>query len=366
MVASGTFFPEVSGQSKFTYSFYQKLKDNLEIKIIFYGNATEVKDHFKEESELLSKLTVITKDRWRYFNYFIGLLKNGKNCEVIYAQDLVSSGLPAALAKRKGQRLIIRLGGDFLWEKMVNAGRCRVSLANYYDQPKSFKEKIFLFIYRLVLGRCDLIIFNTKWQSEIYRKFFLLSEEKITVIENPYQTVAPGKLPATQSDEIIYAGRFIEVKNLVRLITAFKQIKTDKKLVLIGQGPQGEQLRQLAQDDPRVSISEKISQEKLLPRLASGYLVVMPSITEINPNVAMEALALRVPTILTKEVGISDELKKYFYLFDPLNEQELKMALEYFLDESNYRNWKQKLLDLDLNYSWDEVAKKHLTLFQNL
>ena len=73
-------------------------------------------------------------------------------------------------------------------------------------------------------------------------------------------------------DEIIFAGRFIPKKNLVRLIQSFQQIQTDKKLVLIGQGPQKETLEKISREDKRIQIVEKMDQKLLWQRVNNCYL----------------------------------------------------------------------------------------------
>lgn len=350
VIATGTFPPEVSGQATFVSGLLKNLPEEIEAKVITYG----------EEKNASEKVFVVSRNFWRYFNYWRILKREVKDAKIIFAQDLVSSGLPAALAKRPGQKLIIRIGGDFLWEKIVNSGRCEVPFSRYYDQPKNLTEKFYLWIYRLVLKRADKIIFNSEWQKGIYQKVFCLSQNKITVIENPFRDIQ--KIASNISDEIIFAGRFIPVKNLKRLIEAFKQIKTDKKLVLIGEGPQQKELKILVSDDSRIKIEDKMNQEALWQRIRDCYLFILPSLSEMNPNAALEALNLHKVVILTQEVGLSEELKKHFRLIDPLSLVSIKTAIEYFLDSRSFDGLTVSTIDLP-DYNWTKVIKKYLSVF---
>src|SRR3989344_1223197 len=177
-IATGNYPPEVSGQSTFVANLVNALeKLGVPINIVAYG--LKLAD---DENEKISR---VKRDHSRHWNYFLTVKKDSRQSQIIYAQDLFSSGLPAALAKTKRQKLIIRLGGDFLWEKMVNDGKSEVALSQYYSTPKSFKQKIYLLIYRFILNRADLIIFNTEWQKKVYQIFFKLNNNKIKVIENP-------------------------------------------------------------------------------------------------------------------------------------------------------------------------------------
>lgn len=353
IVASGTYPPEISGQATFVANFKIFLPDDFQVGVITYGDAD-----FIDESIL-----IIKRNFWRYFNYWRWLRCQAKEAEIIYAQDLVSSGLPAALAKRKHNRLYVRVGGDFLWEKMVNNRRQSVPLSRYYSQSKNTTEKFYLLVYRFVLSRCDKIIFNTAWQRDLYIKFFSLTESKTAVIPNPLPTPELNSIPG---EEIIFAGRFILLKNIQRLIEAFKQIKTKKKLVIIGEGPLKAELVKLTKDDCRIIIKDKMSQEDLRQRVAGSYFFVLPSLSELNPNAALEALALGKPVILTQETGLPAELKKFFISVDPLSVESIKSGLEYLLNETNYKIQLEKIKRSLPKHDWSMVIKQHLDLFNEI
>lgn len=181
VIATGTFPPEASGQSTFISQLVKNFPDGVEVNIVAYGNDSP--------EDKRKNVTRIKRGSFRYFRYWKyrnAVRKFGANAEIIYAQDLGSSGFPAALAKRKNNKFIIRLGGDFLWEKMVNSGRCVVPFEKYYDQKKSLLEKIYLQQYKYVMRKCDGIIFNSEFQKKIYEKYFKIKDKKITVIENSH------------------------------------------------------------------------------------------------------------------------------------------------------------------------------------
>jgi glycosyltransferase involved in cell wall biosynthesis/4-amino-4-deoxy-L-arabinose transferase-like glycosyltransferase len=358
VVATGTYLPEVSGQSTFVNNFRQNLPADYELVIVSYGNKTEVRN---------GNIHTVKRNIFRYFHYYLVLRRQCKNAEFIYAQDLVSSGLPAAMAKRRENRLIIRIGGDFLWEKMVNMGKTGLPVSQYYDQPKSRIEKIYLKIYRYVLDRSDKIIFNTPWPQDWYREFFGIDKDKIQLIENPLILKSYNKaFENSPGDEIIYAGRFVPLKNLKRLIKAFKRIKTDKKLTLIGEGPQYSELVKLSADDSRISVLGKMDQTTLWQRISKCYLFVLPSISEFNPNMAIEVLNLNKPVVLTKEVGFGQKLKSKFKLVDPLSVNDIQQVLESLLVEDNYKKHLEVTRENIVTYDWSQVIDKHLSLFADL
>lgn len=354
VVATGTFPPEVSGQATYVWRFVEQLKSRSDIAthVVTYGN-----------NEPEKNVTFIDRSPWRHLKYFLAIRKELRRGGIIYAQDLFSSGLPAALAKGKHNKLFIRLGGDFLWEKMVNSDRTHIGFGQYYLTPKIWQEKIFIRLFKFILWRADKVIFNNEWQKNIYQKFYHIPAEKIDVLLS--YNLASFNLPQDdieKNDEIIFAGRFIPLKNLRRLIKAFKQITTDKKLVIIGEGPLLEELKFLANDDSRIQIENRMDRAELWERIKKCYAFILPSLSEMNPNVAREAFNLRKPVILTKEVGFSPEAKKYFKLIDPMSIDEIRSGIEFFLDDKNYADHLEKIKDIYFYENQEEAVNKFLTL----
>lgn len=362
IIATGTFLPEISGQSTFVSNLFVGLKSGgVEVIVISYS---------KNFADRKNEIFFVKRNFLRFFNYWMLLkkqLKNNKKAKnIIYAQDLVSSGLPSAAVKGKN-RLVVRIGGDFLWEKMVNSGRCEVPLRQYYNRPKSLKEKFYLIIYKFVLGRCDKIIFNNNLQKDIYSKFFKLSEEKIELIGNPLLGVAAEKFKYSKekkSNEIIYAGRFIPIKNLERLIEAFKKIEKDYKLVLIGDGPQKNKIEELSKDDERIKVETEIDQEQLFRRITNASMVVLPSLSDMSPNIVLEALSLGCPVVLTKENGLPENIKSQCLLINPMNVEDIKNGILQALEKKSDNLTSEGRLESVNN--WQEVADQHLKLFERL
>ncbi|MFA6254845.1 MAG: glycosyltransferase [Patescibacteria group bacterium] len=356
IIASGTFSPEVSGQSTFVFNLVKFLPADLQVKVISYGN---------DQSH--DNIFLVKKDFFRHLRYWWQLKKIAKRQSIIYAQDLFSSGLPASLAKGKN-KLIIRIGGDFLWEKMVNSGKCSVPLSQYYQQPKSLKERLYLLIYKLILSRCDRIIFNSDWQRNLYLAVFKINRAKTALITNSLVNPSATKQINNNypTDSVVYAGRFIPLKNLPRLIKAYKKLKTQKKLLLIGSGPQRTQLQELAKDDQRIEIISSLDQPELRQLILNSYLVVIPSLSEVNPNLALECLALKKPVLLTKENGFAPALKNIFISIDPLSEDDIYQKMEFLLQEENYQNYLNKLSAADFKRDFSDVVKEHLEIFKSL
>ncbi|MFH1423477.1 MAG: glycosyltransferase family 4 protein [Candidatus Nealsonbacteria bacterium] len=297
----------------------------------------------------------------RIFVYFLKLLKSAKGCDLIYSFNLTSCGLPACcVSKILSTRFFVRIGGDFLWERAVEAGRTQKPLREYYEDSKTFKERFWIRLMKKVFNQAGRIIFTSGFQRNIYLKYFGVDEHKTVIIQNPFPEIS---LPADNAQDtkyqILYAGRLLKLKNLDFLIRVFHNVllKTGKKLTLkiIGEGPESKNLKA----DKSIIFSPAISQQDLWKEIQQAYLCVLPSLTEITPNFALECLKLRKPILLTKETEYFETLKDDLIFIDPQNEIDLEDKIIYLLDEKNYFSYVEKIKRISTQRSWEDVIKEH-------
>lgn len=370
LLATGIFVPEIGGPATYVLNLAKELtKLGHKIQVVTYSD--QLFDELDKDldfsvSRVIRRAGVLGKFL-NYYHYYKKLkeLYTKDNFDILYAFDHFSAGLPAScLAKKIKKPFVIRVGGDFLWEKMVNSGKCNLPLVEYYQQPKSLTEIVYLKIFKYIFKQADKIIFNTAWQKKLYEDIFLLSADTNVVINNVF--TKPADFIFSESKEIIFAGRFIKLKNIENLIRAFSQLKTDKELIIIGNGPEKQSLENLSKNYPNIKIEGQLEPSRLKARVASCYAFVLPSVSELSPNAALEALSLGKFVILTKHNGLAPELQNCFYLIDPLSVADIKRGLEFCLNQDNYRLYLHKIRECDLSHSLDDLVREHLDLFNSL
>jgi len=312
---------------------------------------------------------------FRFFLYSLNLFKRAQNIDIIYTFNLISCGLPTYLVgKILRKKFMIRLGGDFLWERAIEEGRTKKGLREYYKERKSLKEKFFFFLLKKVLNGADKIVFTTNFQKKLYKKCFDITEEKIAIIFNPFP-----KVKTTNSQlsivkyQFLYAGRLIKLKNLDNLIEVFVRIikgtNTPVTLKIIGEGPERDNLEIKIKNlglEEKIIIKDSLPHSELLKEIQKSYLCILPSLTEILPNFALECMKLRKPLLLTKETGIYDRFKNHLIFIDPQRPEDIEEKILHLLDEENYRNYIKKIEAIDISWNWQSIIKEHLTIFQNL
>jgi len=368
-IATGIFIPEIGGPATYAAKLAKEmLKFNHQVTVLTYS-ATATDDFDKDLPYEVVRVKRTNKIK-NYFNYYkkFKQLMRQHNYDVVYCFDHFSAGLPVSWANRKfNKKLLIRVGGDFIWERYIERTGDLVILRQFYERNlHTRQEKLRFRLIKWVFKQAHKIIFTTEFQRDIFISAYDFNLNKTAIIHNPVDQVTRSNNIHQENKEILFAGRFIPIKNLVRLINVFKKIKTDKKLVLIGAGPQKNELIKLSQNDPRIKIENNMSQKKLWYRLSQAYLFILPSLTDLNPNVVLEALALHKPIILTQENGLSTALQNNFKLINPLVDSELQTAVEYFLDNNNYQQWIDNLNVDFINYTWQKNIQQHLEIFSKL
>lgn len=314
----------------------------------------------------------------RAFSFFRIWIES-KNSDILY---ILSSSprilIPAFLAaKLRGKKIALRLGGDYFWERAVEQRGVTVPLRLYYEERgKSRKERVIWKLQKEMFKRLDVLIFTTEFQKNLYRQQYGLKSAKSVVIENAY--------PAFEKKEerpfprppltILFAGRLLKLKNCGTLIRGFSRLLEESagkeiRLKIIGEGPEEKNLQGLARDlrlEGKVIFEKTLKQEDLWKEFQNAWLVVVPSLSEISPNMALEACAAGTPVLLTSEVGLPSYITKDLMVFDPKDEAMLVFCMRSLLDEERWKAYQRQILAIDTRRTMSAVADEHQKVFRGL
>lgn len=168
----------------------------------------------------------------------------------------------------------------------------------------------FLFLSVCLLFRKVVCCSKASYQSlpAFYR---WLSGNRLTYIQNGMdierldRVLAPHRGPATANGTftIIAIGRLIDLKNPLTLVKAFAQSKlTHAQLVFVGAGTLADAIRAEAE---QLGVADQVTLTGLIPRdevyqqLQKADLFVSTSYVEGLPIAVLEAMACRLPVILS-------------------------------------------------------------------
>lgn len=213
--------------------------------------------------------------------------------------------------------------------------------------------------------------------SENVKQYFAETYSRETVFI-PNGVSRPKNEPAEEINEkyglsknsyILFLGRLVPEKGLDYLIQAFKNVKTDKKLVIAGGSSDTayyeKKIRADASDDVRIIFTGFV-QGKILDELYSNsYVYVLPSDVEGMPLSLLEAMSYG-NCCLTSDISECSEVTGEAGLtFRKGDETDLRDKLQYLCDNPDVaESMRGKSSDyICQKYNWDEVVEKTLTLY---
>ena len=266
---------------------------------------------------------------------------------------------------------MIRIGGDPIWERVVENGKRFLPLKEYYEKNYYFQDKPVLFkAIRWMVKRADAVVVYSSFFKDFYCRYYGVNPEKITIIVNPV-TAIEKSAPWSDEPTFLFAGRFVAYKNLKIVIKVFDNLRQRFKkgrLKLIGKGPDEQELRFLVAALPSagaITMLPSLDQKELFQEIRSAAVCLGPALTEFNPNFILEGLSLGKPAILSEGNGLSVSLPKE-WLFNPMSAEDLEKKMAQFFDKDFYSSALQKVNALPMNQTWEKVIKEHLRLVQNL
>lgn len=172
--------------------------------------------------------------------------------------------------------------------------------------------------------------------SEFSRRTFVkagLPEERIAVKSNfladdPGQGTGKGKY-------ILFAGRLVEEKGIACLLEAWKMVRSDMRLIIVGDGDLAPRVREFATRNPSVEWLGFKSRSEILSLMGDAYALVFPSVWyEAFPLVLAESLAKGLP-VISSNIGSMPEIithRKTGMLFTPGSPLDLAITLQWAID----------------------------------
>ncbi len=280
----------------------------------------------------------------RHLAYLCYILPAVYRSDFVLCLDTFSAALPAVLAaKLWGRKIILRTGGDFLWEAYVERTGESVLLRDFYKtciSKFSKKEKDIFKMIKYILNNVSAIVWSTEWQKEIFVEPYGLSNQKNLIIENYYGPKIASQEPSEKN--FVAATRKLKWKNISTLERVFSEI-----------------------GDAKLDV-EPVSHEAFLKKIASSYAVIIASLGDISPNTILDAIRLNKPFILTKENGLYPRIKDIGLYVDPLSQEDIKEKVLWLSNPQNYALEKAKIEAFTFTHTWEEMAGEYLAIYNNI
>ncbi|MGN0521525.1 MAG: glycosyltransferase family 4 protein [Eubacterium sp.] len=178
------------------------------------------------------------------------------------------------------------------------------------------------------------------------------------------------KFNLTKNGYILYLGRIVPEKGIHYLIDAYKEIKTDKKLVIAGGSSHtGEYMNELiesAKDNKNIIFTDFVQGIELEELYSNAYIYCLPSDIEGMPLSLLEAMSYGNCCLTSDIPECTEVCESNAVYFEKGNKKSLKEKLEFLIDnEISVENYKRNSSEFICNkFNWEDIVDQTLALYK--
>ena len=178
------------------------------------------------------------------------------------------------------------------------------------------------------------------------------------------------KFGLTKDSYILFLGRLVPEKGIRYLVEAFKNVKTDKKLVIAGGSSDTdsfmEELKELAKGDDRILFTGFVQGAMLDELYSNAYIYTLPSDLEGMPLSLLEAMSYGNCCLVSDIPECAEVVEDKALIFQKSNVEDLQEKLQDACDHPEMvMEMKKQAADFICEkYNWDEVVKETMKLYR--
>ena len=166
---------------------------------------------------------------------------------------------------------------------------------------------------------------------------------------------------------ILFLARIVPEKGLHYLIEAYKQINTDKKLVIAGGASHTndylEKIKKMVEGNNNIVMTGFVQGQELEELYSNCYLYCLPSDIEGMPISLLEAMSYGSRCLISNIEENTQVAEEFAQTFKKGNVKDLKKQLNNLLNEKN--KLKKEIISEYIlkKYNWDYVNSKFVRLY---
>ena len=168
----------------------------------------------------------------------------------------------------------------------------------------------------------------------------------------------------------MFLGRLVPEKGIRYLVEAFKNVKTDKKLVIAGGSSDTDsfmkELIELAKGEDRILFTGFVQGEMLEELYSNAYIYTLPSDLEGMPLSLLEAMSYGNCCLVSDIQECAEVVEDKALIFQKSNVEDLQEKLQDACDHPEMvMEMKKQAADFICEkYNWDEVVKETMKLYR--
>ncbi len=374
VVATPIYPPEIGGPATYTKELCERLHVSHQITVVAYTNTRES----FPGTQLISVHKNSPLPR-RLFKYFIALLKATRDADVLYVQNAMAAGLPAAFVSLiRRVPFVLKFVGDEAWERATQHRLTKKRLDEFHASPEGgLRIKLMMIIQGFVLRRAARVTTPSAYLLEALKKTYGVSESQSIVNYNAAEDTEVLPFEARRiKHQIATTARLVAWKGIDGLMRALKIVKKnfpDATLVIAGDGPELKHLETLRTElglHDSVTFLGKISRLETWQLRKESEIYVLNSTYEGLPHTVLTSFAAEIPTIATDIPGTNEAVyhEKTGLLVKPGDTESLASAIERYFTDSvlKERMVTQGLTLLKEKFSWDAHLQTLNTIFTSV
>jgi L-malate glycosyltransferase len=328
----GQYPPYIGGVSSHTYLLSRELvKKGDEVYVLTYPHP-DVKDidEVKVETAFAPNIKGLRGLFFFISSFFklIGMVRRF-NIELIHAHFLLPPGLiGVCVGSLLGKKTAVTAHGSDI---MIQA-----------------KKPVLGNLIKFVLKKADYVMVVNQTLKEKVLELDI-NPDKVYITPNAVDVEKfnsqKKKLPLDvkighEKPLILFVGNLVFQKGVKYLLEAKKLMKTDAKLLIVGDGPLRPELEMKVQKDHISDVVFAGARRDVDQIMPSADVFVLPSISEGFPITILEAMASGLPVVATNAGGISEVMNKDVgIMVNSSSSTELATALDKILENDDLRTF---------------------------
>lgn len=182
--------------------------------------------------------------------------------------------------------------------------------------------------------------------------------------------IISGKYGLHKDGYILFLGRLVPEKGIRYLVNAFKDVKTDKKLVIAGGSSDTDdfekELKELACGDERIVFTGFVQGRIWQELYSNAYVYALPSDVEGMPLSLLEAMSFGNCCLTSDIPECSEVVGEYGVTFRKGDIADLQEKLQYLCDNPDVtEKFGSESADyICKKYSWNSVVDKTLEIYK--
>lgn len=169
---------------------------------------------------------------------------------------------------------------------------------------------------------------------------------------------------------ILFLGRIVPEKGLKYLVEAFKNVNTDKRLVIAGGSGDTDdfvmELKERAKADSRILFTGFVQGQILEELYSNAYAYALPSDVEGMPLSLLEAMSYGNCCLVSDIPECAEVVEAHGVMFRRGDTDDLRKKLQMLCDQpETVGRYRQRAADYICGtYSWERTARKTLEAYQ--